>query len=194
MRRGSLRVVATTAHGVEVTLAIRGPGELVGDLGPLTGRNAAAGVVAREPSEVVVIPPDRFVRLVRTDPAAGAEVFDRLAQALAEADRRLVAWSTQPLAARVAAELVARCEQTGRDTVALTHAELAGLCGASRSAVSELLAGLRGDGVIANGRGRVVILDRGALQGLATSADRGRDPGHHPDVISDSAVADSGRE
>ena len=49
---GTVRVLSYTVDGSEVLLAIRGPGELVGDFSPITGSAASATVEAREPTEV----------------------------------------------------------------------------------------------------------------------------------------------
>lgn len=165
--RGTVRVLATTYEGDEIILAIRGPGDLIGDLGPLGGVTATASVVAREDGEVVVIPASRFVELVRGDPELTSEVLHRLVTILGESQRRSIHWLTRPLTVRVAAELLALCD--GEDAPPVLHVsqlELAGLCGASRSSVSEVLGDLRARRMLSTGRGRLLIHDVAALRAL----------------------------
>lgn len=162
---GTLRVTSVLG-GEEVVLAIRGPGDLLGELGPLTAGAAGATVEAREPGRVVVMPSSRFVAARRDDPELAAAISDRLVELLAESDRRRTNALCRPLISRVAAELLHLVGDSD-DGFPVTQSELGSLCVASRSAVAEALADLRDRGAIGTGRGRVTIHDHAALAALA---------------------------
>ena len=163
---GTLRIEVTTPEGDLVVLAVRGPGDLVGDLGPLGGRSAGASVVARESGEVVLIPSSRFVELVRGDTERTTEVLERLVGILYETENRRVRWLTRPVQERVVAELLSLCgDRVSGVELKVSHAELAGLCGSSRSAVSQVVGELADRGLLTARRGRLLIDDVAELAG-----------------------------
>lgn len=165
---GTVRVLSYTVDGSEVLLAIRGPGELVGDFGPITGAAATATVEAREPSEVALTSAARFRELAESSPAVAFELLRRLVDMFNEAEQRLIERSTLPVRARLARELVRHTDgPSGERSVELTQDELASLCGARRGSIAAALAEMRRAGVVETGRGRVIVLDRLTLAELS---------------------------
>lgn len=170
---GTVRI-SRVVGGEEIVLAIRGPGDLLGEIGPLTSGTARATVEAREAGRVVVMPASRFVTAQRDDPELASAVLARLVELLGDSDRRLVNARCKPLAGRVAEELLALAAATGSNggrapaEFPVTQSELASLCVASRSNVARAVGELRGAGLIETRRGRVSILDP---DGLGRTAD-----------------------
>ncbi|MEZ5238956.1 MAG: Crp/Fnr family transcriptional regulator [Microthrixaceae bacterium] len=171
---GTLRVTRVIGSE-EVVLAVRGPGDLLGELGPITGGTARASVEAREAGRVVVMPSSRFLEAQRDDPSIATAIVDRLVQMLTDSDRRLANARRRSLVSRVAQELCVLASIAATDgqeppsDVMVTQSELASLCIASRSSVAEAVGELRTSGVIDTGRSRVTILDRAELEHLADS-------------------------
>ena len=99
---GTVRVLSYTVDGSEVLLAIRGPGELVGDFSPITGSAASATVEAREPTEVALTSSVRFRELVESSPTVAFELLRRLVDMFNEAEQRLIERSTLPVRTRLA--------------------------------------------------------------------------------------------
>lgn len=169
---GTLRV---TRHcgDQEVVLAIRGPGDLLGDLGSITRGRAGATVEARESGRVVVMPSSRFVTAQTEDPEIAMAVLSGLVELLDATSRRLARAQCRTLASRVAEEILELASLDGRESpdagtlVHVTQSELASLCVASRPAVAEAMAALRSSGLIDTRRGRVTILDGEGLQVFA---------------------------
>ena len=60
LRAGQVKVSRSTTTGREVVLAIRGPGELLGELAALDGQPRSASVVALEAVEALVLSPQAF--------------------------------------------------------------------------------------------------------------------------------------
>lgn len=172
IRAGRVKVVATTQAGHELLLAVRGPGELVGELAALTAAGTArsASIVALAPVEAQVLPGAEFLAYLERRPKVLMLVVRQLMERLRDADRRRVEFGSQPTMGRVAGYLAEMAERDGRRgpdgiaiTTALSQEELAGYIVASRESVARALTTLRREGLITTGRRRIVVHD---LQGL----------------------------
>ncbi|MBO2449542.1 cyclic nucleotide-binding domain-containing protein [Actinomadura barringtoniae] len=66
------------------TLALRGPGDLLGERAVLTIRSRSATVIALEPVDLLVVPAEDFARFLNEQPHLGAlleqELYDRLSE------------------------------------------------------------------------------------------------------------------
>lgn len=160
---GSVRVVATTPDGDEVTLAIRRAGDVIGDHSALAGTQRTAGVVSLEPGEMVVAPASVFLRLLEEHPSIALEQLRRLLRMLREADERLIEIVTLDVGERVVRRLAAMVRVAGGSSVAVSQEELAEFCGASRGSVAAVLAALRRLGLVTTGRRVIDVPDLDAL-------------------------------
>jgi CRP/FNR family transcriptional regulator len=111
-------------------------------------------------------------RLMREHPDISAKLVVALGRRLREANERLTRQSFQTVQSRVAtvlSDLVADAQREGareRDVlITVTQADIAQLAGSSRESASRFLAVLERAGVIAQGRGRIVVHDPEALGG-----------------------------
>ncbi|MBW3657438.1 MAG: Crp/Fnr family transcriptional regulator [Actinobacteria bacterium] len=167
---GRVKVSYHTRTGVEVVLAVHGPGQLLGELSAIDGSPRSASVVALEPVDVVLVPAVTFRRFLTTHPDLTLRLLELLAERLRDADRKRVEFGSHDVVGRVAArlsELTERYGVAGDGTVdvelPLTQDELAAWVGASREGVSKALRVLRERGVIATGRRRIIVHDRDEL-------------------------------
>jgi CRP-like cAMP-binding protein len=167
---GSVAVRVTTSEGDLATLSVLGPGDFFGELGLLLShRTRTATAVALEPTETEALAYSTFDALRQAEPTVDrfllgllAGHVDRLSHRLLEAlyvgvDRRL---------ARRLLDLAAIYGDGpgGPVTIPLTQNELADLAGGSRPTVNEILQRLATQGAVSLGRGRVVVVDRAALE------------------------------
>lgn len=79
---GRVRVTDMRADGTPLTLAILGPGQVFGEMGPLEGMPRSADVVAEEASEVLGLDFADLERIRRRFPFTGAKLFLNLARLL----------------------------------------------------------------------------------------------------------------
>ena len=171
---GRLAVRVTTVDGSSVTLNLLGAGSYFGELSLLDGHQPtrSATVVALEPAVTRVLSASGFAELRRDHRAAEQLLLTLLARRVEELSGRLLEMTYAGLDRRVyrrlheLAELYA--EQPGPVTVPLTQELLADLVGGTRPSVNAVLQRLAGRGVVALGRGRITVADRGWL------ADRSR--------------------
>jgi len=167
---GHVKLVVTSRDGKESVLGVRGPGELVGELGALDSTPRMASAVAVDAVTARTLTADDFANLLTEQPGAAFALIRVLVDRLREADRRRVEFGTLGTTARVAGvlrDLVAapgRAVDTGRIEITISQQELAGSVGASRESVVRAVARLRARGLISTGRGRIIVLDADGLR------------------------------
>jgi CRP-like cAMP-binding protein len=167
---GRVKVLRTSLDGDVLVLAVRGPGEILGDISVLGGDDRSASVIAVDQCKTRMIPADRFLLLVRS---LGLE-----AQLLRHAMSRIregEAWRAEIAALPAGPRLVRtllRLAIPGSAVpvdVGLDQTELGQAAGLARSTVAVELARLRERGIIATARRRIVITDLPRLRALAES-------------------------
>ncbi|HWH43473.1 MAG TPA: Crp/Fnr family transcriptional regulator [Thermoleophilaceae bacterium] len=172
LRDGRVKLTCVTEEGREILLAVRGPGDLLGELSAIDGEPRSATAQALEAVDALVISREAFTGFLESNPRVAVVIMQMLARRLRDADRKRVEFAAQDSVGRVAARLVELVERFGEDagdgavriTLPLSQDELAGWVGASREAVSKALQALRGLGWIETHRRGVTVLDVDALR------------------------------
>ncbi len=178
LRSGRVRIVNCAPDGREILVAVRGPGELVGELSALSTEEEngrAASVIALEEVVAQVIPGAVLVRYLHEHPAAAVALLRQFASRLRESSARHVGAGAYDSLHRVARTLVELAERDGHvvDTgiavaVGLTQDDVAGLVASSRETVTRALAVLRRRDLIATERRRIVVRDLERLRQFAS--------------------------
>lgn len=168
---GRAKISSYTAEGKEVVLAVRGPGDLLGELSAFDGEPRLATVSALEPIEALIIPSERFTRFLEDHPRLAILLLQNMTRRLRESDRKRVEFGAYDTPGRVARRLIELVERYGeteganvRISLSLTQDELAGWTGSSREAVSKALREFRDRGWVTTGRRSIVVLDVDALK------------------------------
>lgn len=171
---GTLKVSVIQVNGRELTLALLGPGEIVGELSLADRSGRSADVVALEPATLVWIDRATFERLRRDIPLITENLIRLMARRLRLANAQLEAMATLDVHGRVARQLLALADALGepaangalRIPLRITQSELAALVGATRVRVNEVLVGFtRRKHIAVDPQHRISILDRAALEG-----------------------------
>ena len=166
LAEGRVMVTRIEASGSELALAIRGPGEVLGDMTAFDQSLRTATVTALTSCIVYALTNGQFRALILRHDAAGAvtrHAFTRLR----EAEQARFEMKVLPVAQRLARALVRLTANGAGDNLGLSQEQLTRLIGASRNAVVAALAGLRAGGIIATSRRRLIVRDHDALQRLA---------------------------
>ena len=158
--------------GEEMILALRGPGEVVGEMSAFDGAPRTATALAVDQVEAVVAPARSVAAALEKDVAAANDFARILVSRLRESDRQRVEFTVLDTLARVARRLLDLADRFGqpapdggvRVELPLSQEELASWCGASREATVKALRTLREVGGITTGRRMVTLHDREALQ------------------------------
>ncbi len=141
------------------------PGEIFGEIELVTGRACSAGAMASCNTEILVIPSAAFLCVVDSEPNLVRKVLELTAHRLQKSTRRQMDLAFMNAQARLARSLLAM-EEEQRETgyVTVSQDELARGTGLIRQTVAKALGDWRRRGWLLTGRGRIVILNRKALE------------------------------
>ena len=169
--KGRFDVRVATQHGDEVALAIRGPGETLGELAVVTeAAERSATVTALEPGETLVVRGSELRRLAKQHPSLDEVLVRLLAERVAFLSDRLVEAYTVDAETRVARRVLELARVYGSTppiTIPLIQDDLAALAGTSRATVNRVLRDAERRGLVELGRGRTVLLDPEGMARLA---------------------------
>lgn len=168
---GRVKVTVDTSDGREVVLAVRGPGDLLGEfeaIEPDLGGRLASNV-ALERLECRVFTADDLRAFLVDHPEAALELLRLTIRVVSAADRRRVDATALDAPHRLARFLIERADSQPEPEldIALTQEELASLIASSRESVVRALTALRARGFIETGRRRIAIRDLAGLRAFA---------------------------
>jgi CRP/FNR family transcriptional regulator, cyclic AMP receptor protein len=168
---GRVQLVAYGMARREVLLAIRGQGELIGEMAALGGRRRSASAIALDDVEAGFMTGEEFRAYLRDHPDAALVLIRMLVRRLAEADRNLVDLATQDSVGRIAKRLLDLSAEHGiphgggtRIELPITQDELARWTGATRETVSRALRLMRQLGWVSTDNRKITVLDPAALR------------------------------
>ncbi|MFN3077397.1 MAG: Crp/Fnr family transcriptional regulator [Alphaproteobacteria bacterium] len=170
---GRVRIIIYSLSGREVTLADLGRGEYFGELSALDGAPRSASVLALEDTQVAILSPDQFVRLVRDHPEVALDVMRRLTSIVRHATSRIMELSTLGANNRVHAELLRQARAGSRDSqgnVVLrpipVHGDIASRVSTTRETVARVLGDLARQKIVRRERDALLVLDIDRLTDL----------------------------
>jgi CRP/FNR family transcriptional regulator, cyclic AMP receptor protein len=163
---GLVKVVVTSEEGEEMVLVTLGPGDALGELSIVDGGPRSASAEALEPTVALVITRAVLLDLATRDRA----LTEALLQALGGLLRRLTEQASDlvflDLPGRMAKLLAGLAAERGSATpegieldANLTQTDLAGMVGASRQSVNQILQGFARRGYL-QVRGRRIVIHR----------------------------------
>lgn len=168
---GRVKLVVVGRDDREVLLALRGPGDLLGELAAIDHGPRTATVIALEQGTVGYLPAVALRTLLADRPAVAWALMRMLVTRLREADLARIELSTQDALGRVAARLLELGDRYGtagadgtRIEMGVTQQDLVAWTGASRPAVARALQLMRGLGWVSTGRRAIVLHDLDALR------------------------------
>ncbi|WP_369242404.1 Crp/Fnr family transcriptional regulator [Streptomyces sp. R21] len=163
---GWTKVTAAAPNGYEALLALRGPGDVVGEASAILGHPQSETVTALEPVVALVVSGESFLNFMDDRPAVAREVLRLSTERTRAADRRRLESASMNVRERFAVLLLDLARTHGRRTpeglelaIPLTQQELAGSVGASREMIQRLLKELRDRGAVITRR-RTIVIER----------------------------------
>ncbi|WP_311203306.1 Crp/Fnr family transcriptional regulator [Streptomyces gossypii] len=161
---GWTKVTHSAANGYEGLLALRGPGDIVGEASAVSGRPRSATVTALGEVEAVTIERSGFLGHLAEFPATALQLLSLIGDRTRASDRRRVEQGALGVRERLSLLLLELSRTHGvreaegvRLTTGLSQHELAGAVGASREAVARLLKELRERDIVRTSRRGLVI-------------------------------------
>lgn len=171
LKSGRVKVSVQTLHGRELLLAIKGPGELLGEMSALDGRPRSATATAMEAAQGLVVSSNVFQEFISEHPRIALRLLRTLTSELRNTDELIAdrdAGDTVSRTARRLLQLAVRYGEhnggTTRVGLSLSHDDLASWIGVSREATSRALSQLRAAGYIVTGRRSITVVDLPGLR------------------------------
>jgi CRP/FNR family cyclic AMP-dependent transcriptional regulator len=171
---GRAKITVLSSSGREVIVAVRGPGDLLGELAALIDAPRSATVVTIEQVDALIVSGSAFAAFLERNPRVALAILRIVADRLLYAEVQEVQFATHDVVGRVAHRLAELTERYGVASaegivldVPLSQEELASWTGASREAVNKALQVLRSLHMIETGRRRLTVLDAEGLRRLA---------------------------
>jgi CRP-like cAMP-binding protein len=172
--QGHVKVTRPTDQGRDVMLALRGPGDLVGEQSALDGQPRSASIIALGPVEALALTPGDFLAFATSRPDAARYLLRMLALRLRDADGKRMEHAGSDVLGRMAARLVELCERCGVPSddgividLPLTQEDLASWVGTSRESASRALQQMRDLGWVKTARRAIVVRDLDAVRARA---------------------------
>ena len=168
-------VVSTnTRRGGRLILAVRGAGDVIGDLSAIDGRPRSATVSALNNLRTVTVPGERFRSFLGTHPEAAVVVMGQLGARLRDSDQQRRVLASETVLQRLAKLLV---EFAGRGGTRTSHGilidlrfpqnDLAASIGSTREAVAKALRVLRDRGILHTKPRQILVIHLDLLTALA---------------------------
>ena len=167
VRTGNISIVLNSQDGREMVINEMHSGDLFGELGILTRRSRSTSAMARTKGELLVIPGQAFLKVVESESHFALRILEMTANRLQLSGKRESALAFLDAQARLA-RLLLELEEQERDKgyVTISQEELAHHTGLIRQTVAKVLGKWRRDGWLITGRGRILILNKKALENL----------------------------
>ena len=175
---GWVKVFSTTKDGLEIVLALRGDGDIVGETAGETTGHRNATIQAIDTVHALTVPYDKFSSFLDSNQSANHAYRHVMTQKFNDTDAMLRGRAGTVGAQRLAALLIDLASRHGREVpgaidlvMPLSQEELASLAGTSRATITRAYSSWRSRGIIRTGPRRITILN---LEGLQRIAGRSR--------------------
>ena len=171
---GWVKVLSATKDGHEIVLALRGDGDLVGEIaGEVSGRRNAT-IQAIGKVRALIVPHDRFSLFLDANSGANHAYRRAVTQKFDDTNTTLRRWAGTSGRQRLAGLLLDLAEQHGRAVndaihlaMPLSQEELASMAGTSRATLTRAYANWRQRRLIRTGQRWITILDPPGLRQVA---------------------------
>jgi CRP/FNR family cyclic AMP-dependent transcriptional regulator len=164
---GSVKVQHYTVDGDEVTLALLGPGNTVGEMGLVGPPGNSADVITRETTRLLWMDRRTFKDCLDSVPGLSQNLITQLIVRLRSANERIEALSILDVSGRVARQILTLAEDYGesvpegiRITLPLTQSDIAEMVAATRERVNHVMVRLKKDGVLSVERRRQITVHK----------------------------------
>ncbi len=168
VRSGAVSIALNSPDGREMVIDEVRAGQLFGEFELLTGKPRSSSAMARSHCELLLIPSGAFLQALDEEPRLVRRVLEITANRLQNSIKRQMALAFMDAHARLARNLLALDdEQREAGFVTVSQDELASGAGLIRQTVAKALGEWRRNGWLLTGRGRIVVLNRKALEKVA---------------------------
>jgi CRP-like cAMP-binding protein len=165
---GSVSILINSPDGRELVINEARPGDYFGEISIITGEPRSASAITREKSELIAIPAQAFLQVLDNQPHVVRLLLEITAQRLSASRARESALAFLDAAGRIVRILLQLDQENiEKGYMILSQDELAQRTGLARQTVGKILGRWRRAGWLLTGRGRIMLLNRAALEQVA---------------------------
>jgi len=166
---GRVRISVASPAGREMVLAILGPGEIVGEIAVLDGKERTADATAHDLCALAILDRREILSFLERDPSAWLRIVQILCARLRNTDQQIAEITLLDVPSRLASALLRLIEQTqpAKSQVKVSQRELGQLVGATRESVNKCLAEWQRTGIVRVQGTLITVANRIALEEIA---------------------------
>jgi CRP-like cAMP-binding protein len=162
---GCIMLFLATQDGKELVINEMRSGDCFGELSLITDKPRSTGAMAREASEILVLPCDAFMSALSADAVLMRRVLETTASRLQMSSERESALAFLDSDERIARTLIELDEKSGHEGfIRITQQTLGQYVGLTRQTVARTLGAWRQNGWVITARGGIRILNRSELE------------------------------
>jgi CRP-like cAMP-binding protein len=176
---GRVKMIKHSESGRETILDTFGPGQIVGEVGALTGSVYPATAQALEPVVTLTLQRERYAALVRDHPNLAWSLIEELGRRLQRAHEKIRSLAVEKVERRVARVLLRMANTSGerleeanapgavRITIPLSRQDIADMAGTVVETAIRAMSKFQKQGLIETRKGRIVLLRPHKLVAIA---------------------------
>ena len=177
---GCMRISASAPTGKEINLNMLYPGDLFGEIALLDGKKRTADATAMTPTELLCIQRQDFLNLLKSEPELSIHLLHMVCDRLRKTSEIVEDTAFLSLRLRLAKRLLnltKYADQSGPSdklgVLKISQSELGQMMGVSRESINKCLRAWSNDGWINLSRGKISILETGALEQMIKDEESG---------------------
>ena len=162
---GRVKMIKHSLEGHETILAMFDAGQIIGEVGVLTGGTYPATAQAMEPTKTLSLPRQHYVELIQAQPSLSWSLIEELGRRLQSAHERIRSLAVEKVEQRIARILLRLAAAAGEKqehsvliTVSLTRQEIADMAGTTVETAIRVMSKLRRLGLVDSQGGLIRIL------------------------------------
>jgi CRP-like cAMP-binding protein len=168
---GTVRISVPSADGKELLLSLIWPGEVIGELTVLDGKERSADAIAEDACTLAGLHRHDILSFFERNPAAWPKLVQVLCDRLRHTDQNFADVALLQLPVRLAKTMLRMESSTSAaaktPTIRFSQRELANMVGGTRESVNRCLRNWQRSGIVQVTEGSIIITNRPALENIA---------------------------
>lgn len=164
LKKGRVKVVMTSADGMEKTLSTASAGEILGEAAFFDKMPRISSAYALTNIEVVSVDEAKLLTLIKDNPELALALLEIQATRIRQLSSQIDAITFMKADGRIASLLL---QSASSNIVNYTHEEIAGIVGVSRVTVSKILNRFKREGLLKTDYGKIILINTVELKRIS---------------------------
>lgn len=164
LKKGRVKVVMTSADGMEKTLSTASAGEILGEAAFFDKMPRISSAYALTNIEVISVDEAKLLTLIKDNPKLALELLEIQATRIRQLSSQIDAITFMKADGRIASLLL---QSASSNIVNYTHEEIAGIVGVSRVTVSKILNRFKREGLLKTDYGKIILINTVELKRIS---------------------------